>query len=288
MINKFIRDLVNLLIYGGSFIGLCAACITALSLELTGKTDQYLDYIFFIGAATAALYSAHRVIGLKKLEHIKSSERYDVIRQYKTHIWIYCFLWIVVTLWLFIPLASVEFILWLIPGGSIGAAYVIPFLSGNKRLRDLGWGKILMIGWSWAWLTSFIPLWYFAHVPLQMAIVNGLERMLFIIVLTIPFEIRDFKVDQSVGLITMPEKLGRGKTYRITVLFCVLIILLSAVISFHYINPPYVIAMTLTSLVVLPIIKYSYSIEDDFYFGGLIDGLMIFAVLIYAGVNFFL
>ena len=121
-----------------------------------------------------------------------------------------------------------------------------------------------------------------------MAIVNGLERMLFIIVLTIPFEIRDFKVDQSVGLITMPEKLGRGKTYRITVLFCVLIILLSAVISFHYINPPYVIAMTLTSLVVLPIIKYSYSIEDDFYFGGLIDGLMIFAVLIYAGVNFFL
>ena len=115
MINKFIRDFVNLLIYGGSFIGLCAACITALSLELTGKTDQYLDYIFFIGAATAALYSAHRVIGLKKLEHIKSSERYDVIRQYKTHIWIYCFLWIVVTLWLFIPLASVEFILWLIP-----------------------------------------------------------------------------------------------------------------------------------------------------------------------------
>ena len=288
MINKLIRDVVNLLIYGGSFIGLCAACITALSLELTGKTDQYLDYIFFIGAATAALYSAHRVIGLRKLEHIKSSERYDVIRQYKTHIWIYCILWIGVTFWLFLPLASFELILWLIPGGFIGAAYVIPFLSGNKRLRDLGWGKILMIGWSWGWLTAFIPLWYFADAPLQMAIVNGVERMLFIIVLTIPFEIRDFKVDQSVGLITMPEKLGRGKTYRLTVLFCVLVILLSAVISFHYINPSYVIAMTLTSIVVLPIVKYSYHIEDDFYFGGLIDGLMIFALLMYAGANIFI
>ena len=288
MINKLIRDVVNLLIYGGSFIGLCAACITALSLELTGKTDQYLDYIFFIGTATAALYSAHRVIGLRKLAHIKSSERYDIIRQYKMHIWIYCVLWIGVTLWLFIPLASLELILWLIPGGSIGAAYVIPFLSGNKRLRDLGWGKILMIGWSWGWLTAFVPLWYFADAPLQMAIINGVERMLFIIVLTIPFEIRDFRVDLSVGLITMPEKLGRGKTYRLTVLFCVLVILLSAVISFHYINLPYVIAMTLTSIVVLPIVKYSYYIEDDYYFGGLIDGLMIFALLMYAGANILL
>jgi 4-hydroxybenzoate polyprenyltransferase len=288
LINKVIRDFVNLLLYGGLFIGLCAACITALSLELTGKTDQYLDYIYFIGAATAALYSAHRVIGLRKLEHIKSSERYDVIRQYETHIWIYCIIWIGVTLWLFIPLASLELILWLIPGGFIGAAYVIPFLSGKKRLRDLGWGKILMIGWSWGWLTAFIPLWHFADAPLQMAIVNGLERMLFIIVLTIPFEIRDFKVDQSVGLITMPEKLGRRKTYRITVLFCVLIILLSAVISFHYINPPYVIAMILSCIVLVPMIQYSYTIEDDFYFGGLIDGLMIFALVMYAGVNVFL
>ena len=288
MINKFIRDVVNLLIYGGSFIGLCAACITALSLELTGKTDLYLEYVYFIGAATAALYSAHRVIGLRKLEHIKSSERYDVIRQYKTHIWIYCILWVCITIWLFIPLANLELILWLIPGGSIGAAYVIPFLSGKKRLRDLGWGKILMIGWSWGWLTAFIPLWYFAEAPLQMAIVNGLERMLFIIILTIPFEIRDFKVDQSVGLITMPEKLGRRKTYHITLLLCVLTILLSAVISFHFINPPYTIAMTLTSLIVVPLLKYSYAIEDDYYFGGLIDGLMIFALVLYTGANFFL
>ena len=285
MINKFIRDVVNLLIYGGSFIGLCAACITALTFELTGKTDQSLQYIYFIGAATAALYCAHRVIGLRKLDHIHSSERYDVIRQYETHIWIYCILWIIVTLWLFIPLASLELILWLIPGGSIGAAYVIPFLSGKKRLRDLGWKKILMIGWSWGWLTAFVPLWYFADAPLQMAIVNGVERILFIILLTIPFEIRDFKVDQSLGLITLPEKFGKRKTYRFSALLCVLIILLSAIISFHYINPPYIIAMTMTCIVLLPMVKYSYSIEDDYYFGGLLDGLMIFAILVFTGAN---
>lgn len=285
MINKFLRDVVNLLIYGGSFIGLCAACITALTFELTGKTDQYLQYIYFIGAATAALYCAHRVIGLSKLAHINSSERYDVIRQYKLHIWIYCVLWIGLTIWLFIPLAGFELILWLIPGGFVGAAYVIPFISGKKRLRDLGWGKILMIGWSWGWLTAFVPLWYFADAPLQMAIVNGFERMLFIILLTIPFEIRDFRVDQSLGLITLPEKLGKRNTHRLTLLFFVLIILLSAIGSFHYINPPYCISMTMTCIVVLPLINYSYSIEDDYYFGGLLDGLMIIALLLYAGAN---
>jgi len=288
LINRLLRDFVNLLIYGGTFIGLCAACITALSLELTGKTDQNMRYILCIGAATAALYSAHRVIGLQKLAHIKTNERYNVIRRYETHIWVYCILWIIVTLWLFIPLFNFKLILWLIPGGSIAAGYVIPILAGKQRLRDLGWGKIILIGWSWGWLTAFIPLWYFADAPLQMAIVNGVERMLFIILLTIPFEIRDFKVDQSVGLITMPEKLGKKKTYRITVLFCLMIILLSAVIAFHYINPPYLLSMAITSLIVLPMLKYSYTIDDDYYFGGLIDGLMIVVLLLYAGINFIL
>jgi len=285
LINKLARRLVNLLIYGGSFIGLCAACITAFSLELTGKTSQYLDYIFCIGTATAALYSAHRVIGLKKLAHIKTSDRYDVIRQYEKHIWAYCLLWILLTLWFFIPLFSIRLVLWLLPGGAIAMAYVLPFLSGKQRLRDLGWGKIILIGWSWGWLTSFIPLWYFAGAPLQMAITNGLERMLFIILITIPFEIRDLYVDQSVGLITIPEKLGRKKTWRIAVFLCVLIILLSAVISFHFINPSYFLTMAIVCLITLPMIRFSYAIEDDFYFGGLTDGLMIFALLFYTGVN---
>jgi hypothetical protein len=44
LINKALRDIVNLLIYGGAFIGLCAACITALSLEINATEDTYFLY----------------------------------------------------------------------------------------------------------------------------------------------------------------------------------------------------------------------------------------------------
>ncbi|HZV44875.1 MAG TPA: hypothetical protein VFF90_10380, partial [Saprospiraceae bacterium] len=64
MINKALRDIVNLLIYGGAFIGLCAACITALSLSINSREDEFFMYSLWIGVCTAALYCGHRVIGL--------------------------------------------------------------------------------------------------------------------------------------------------------------------------------------------------------------------------------
>jgi hypothetical protein len=149
LIGRLIRDITNLLIYGGLFIGLCAACITALTFEVIGRASENLTYTILVGTATAALYSIHRVIGLHKTAHLKTSERFVTIR---------------------------EFLLWLLPGGVIAFTYVIPFLSGGRRLRDLGWGKIVMIGWSWAWLTAFIPMFYFGEASIQMAVLIALSE----------------------------------------------------------------------------------------------------------------
>lgn len=288
MTGRLLRDTVNLMIYGGSFIGLCAACITALTFEITGRTQQNLTYIFFIGAATAALYCGHRVIGLKKLEHVKTTVRFQVIRKYKSHIWIYCVLWILISLYLFVSLANVEFVLWLAPGSIIALLYVLPIFPGGKRLRDLGWGKIILIGWSWAWLTAFVPLFHFTTSSIQIAVIHTLERMLFIILLTIPFEIRDISVDKSVGLMTLPERFGRKTTIRISFLLGGFITFLALVTGFHYFNPAYVVAMSFTCALTIPLIYFSYTIDDDYYFGGLIDGLMILVLWIFTVVNIFI
>ena len=275
MIDKIIKDAVNLLIYGGLFIGLCAACITALTFELSGQAIENLHYIFLVGAATAALYSIHRIIGLQKTAHLVTTERFAIIRKYQFDIRVYSVFWVLLSAWLALPFLSFSFILWIIPGGIIAFAYVVPFLPGGKRIRDLGWGKILMISWSWSWLTAVIPLGFITHSSIQMIIIHGLERMFFIMILAIPFEIRDLKIDQSLGLFTMPAKLGPKKTFRLTWLLVVLTILLSFIASFHYFNPAYGLAMSLACIVMIPLTKISYKIDDDFYFVGLIDGLMI-------------
>jgi 4-hydroxybenzoate polyprenyltransferase len=286
--GRFLRDTVNLLIYGGAFIGLCAACITALTFELTGRAADNLPYILLIGTATAALYTSHRVIGLNKTAHINTSERFTIIRRYQFHIRVYTVLWIIVSAWLLMPIFSIKLILWLLPGGVIAFSYVIPFLSGGRRLRDLGWGKIIMIGWSWSWLTAVVPLWYFTQASIQMTVIHGLERMLYIMLIAIPFEIRDLQVDRSLGLITMPEKLGRKKTMRMAFVMFGTIILLSFISAFHYFNPAYTIAMSLTCLLVIPMIKYSYSTGDEYFFSGLVDGTMIIALWLFTGIHIFI
>lgn len=286
MTGKFIRDIVNLLIYGGAFIGLCASCITALSFELTGQAEQNLPYIFLIGAATAALYALHRVVGLNKTVHLKTSERFSIIRKYQFHIRVYTVIWAMISLSLLASF-NLSFLLLLLPGGIIAFTYVIPFLSGGRRLRDLGWAKIVMIGFSWSWLTAVIPLGYFTEASIQMIVIHGLERMLFIMLLTIPFEIRDLHLDRSVGLITIPEKLGRKRTSRIAIILCIAVIFLSGLAAFQYFNLAYVIAMSLTSLLVIPLIHFSYAIEDDYFFGGLMDGLMIAVLWVFIIVNHF-
>jgi 4-hydroxybenzoate polyprenyltransferase len=288
LINKALRDIVNLLIYGGAFIGLCAACITALSLEINAKENNYYMYSLWIGVCTACLYCGHRVIGLKKMAHIKTSERFNVIRKYEQHIWVYFYLWICLAAFLFFTFGSIQLVISMMPGGFIALGYVLPFLFGKKRFRDLGWTKILMIGWSWAWLTSFVPLYFLANEPIQMALIMTVERMLFIIAITIPFEVRDIHVDRSVGLMTLPEKFGRKGTNQFIWGCCIGIVLLSYIASYHYFNEAYFVTMVIISLCTLLVYRYSFRTQNDYFFGGLIDGLMILALLVYVGVSQFL
>lgn len=279
--NGRLRDFVNLLIYGSAFIGLCAAAITALTFELIGILPKHFDYVLLIGLATAALYSSHRVIGLHKLDHVEDMGRYAVIRKYKQHIWLYTIIWFVLSIWFFLKVANLSFVLWLLPGGAIAFAYVLPFLSKGRRLRDLGWMKIIMIGWSWGWLTAFIPAYYFGEASLQMGIIIGLERMLWIIAITIPFEIRDIAVDRSVGLTTLPAQFGTKRTMRTGFVLCIMIILLAMISGFHYFNPTYVYTMIITCILTYWVLKKSLKVHDDYFFSGVIDGLMILAVFIY-------
>jgi 4-hydroxybenzoate polyprenyltransferase len=288
LINKALRDIVNLLIYGGAFIGLCAASITALSLKIDGREDSYFMYTIWIGICTAALYCGHRVIGLKKMEHIQTSERFNVIRKYQRHIWVYFVIWIILAGILFLSFGNFRLLIWMMPGGFIAFGYVLPLLFGKKRLRDLGWTKIIMIGWSWAWLTSFVPLYFLAREPLLMVSVMTVERMFFIIAITVPFEIRDMQVDKSIGLMTLPEKFGQKNTTLLMWSLCISIVLLSYVAAYHYFNIAYFITMVIISICTLFIYRHSSKTQDTYFFGGLTDGLMILALLLQVGLSHFI
>lgn len=277
---EMMSHFINLVLYSGAFIGICAGCITAVSFSAAWQLNNSPRYMLFIALATAALYTFHRVIGLNKLSHINNSHRLDTIRQYKRHIVIYGFIWTILAIWCFIPLWKFDLIQWLLPGMLLGALYVFPVFPGRRRIRDLGWGKIVVIAIAWGWLTAFIPLYNFVGASWLLSTIHGLERAMFIFLITIPFEIRDIDVDQSVGLRNLPTILGRRRTFILSVFlaFCIVTLALFPFIQFY--NLAYTVTMGIVVLISLVIIRYSYRIRNDYFFSGLTDGVMILALLL--------
>ncbi|MEO6130568.1 MAG: UbiA family prenyltransferase, partial [Saprospiraceae bacterium] len=125
----------------------------------------------------------------------------------------------------------------------------------------------------------------FNHEPFYFSLFIGIGQMLFVIAITIPFEIRDVTIDTSVGLTTMPVYFGMERTIRTGIIFCIIIVLFVTLSSIHYHDPAYGIAMSLTALLTIWILKKSEKVNDDYFFSGLTDGTMIIALLLYVCIG---
>lgn len=107
--------------------------------------------------------------------------------------------------------------------GVITFLYAIPFLpkylflDKQQNLRSIGGLKIYLIALVWTGVTVLIPLLNQQYVIKMDVLLTGLQRYIFIIVLMLPFEIRDLKYD-SLRLSTIPQKIGVKQTKIIGVL----------------------------------------------------------------------
>jgi len=93
--------------------------------------------------------------------------------------------------------------------------YVVPFLGGfQKNLRRVSYLKIFLVAFVWSGVTTVIPLIVGEYQYEVSIILLFVQRMLFILVLILPFEIRDMKLDFK-NLKTLPQKIGIEKTKKV-------------------------------------------------------------------------
>jgi 4-hydroxybenzoate polyprenyltransferase len=88
--------------------------------------------------------------------------------------------------------------------------YAVPFLR-KKNLRTFSGVKIIIVALVWAGVTVFVPM-----VEVNMALtadcwLTFFQRFLLVVVLTLPFEIRDLRYDIG-QLQTIPQQIGVRKT----------------------------------------------------------------------------
>lgn len=92
--------------------------------------------------------------------------------------------------------------------------YAIPFLPKAKNLRSLGGFKIVVVAVVWAGATVYLPiLAAFGELTWDVWI-EGVQRFLFVLVLMVPFEIRDLEYDGP-DLKTLPQLIGFLRTKMI-------------------------------------------------------------------------
>jgi hypothetical protein len=99
------------------------------------------------------------------------------------------------------------------------------FVNSRQNLRSIGGLKVYIIALSWMGVTVFLPLINNNFLVNADVILLALQRFLFVIVLMLPFDIRDLQYD-SLKLGTIPQKIGIKKTKSLGVLVLMLMLVL--------------------------------------------------------------
>ena len=117
--------------------------------------------------------------------------------------------------------------------------YVIPFNRSKKNIRNHSRIKIFIVAFCWASVTVLFPLTNETDIDFLNSFIHFIQRFVFVIAYTIPFEIRDLKYD-SLNLKTMPQVFGIKKTKKIALfllsLFTLITLWLSPIILNYLIS----------------------------------------------------
>lgn len=146
--------------------------------------------------------------------------------------------------------------------------YAIPFLPDRyfldkqKNLRNIGGLKVYVIALVWAGVTVLMPVLN-NELPFDMDVwITALQRFLLVMMLMLPFEIRDLQYD-SLKLATIPQKIGILKTKIIGTLMGVLFFVLE--FFKMKINTKLVALTLIVAIMILLYLWFANKSRSDYY-----------------------
>ncbi len=226
---------------------------------------SYLGLVFF---ATLFIYSIHRIIGIKRLPQADSDGRYGIIYRFQNHIIIYGFIGLAGLLWMMTRVGT-NTILLLLPAGICSLLYVLPILSHKRRLRDINYIKIFLIAFTWSYI-AIIPILEDAEASYTW--ISFIEKFFFMLAITLPFDIRDSRIDKLTSLKTLPSQLGNSSTYKLAY---TLLAIAGLLFCYQHTTGAVTWSYAIIYIVTAICIWISCGKKSDYYFSGLLDGTLV-------------
>ena len=271
----FLTKFFNFYIYSNLHVSLAVFCLTKITLLQFGITENVSSlFVFF---ATIISYNAIRFININKIRN----ESAVFIQSYKLQLLILniiCLIGLVFTAFLL----RFRALLILFPFVIATSLYVSPFKIWKFNLRDISGLKLFLIAFSWAGVTVLFPL-----IQNELEISNNikllfLERFLFIVAITIPFDIRDIDYD-SPKLFTLPQAIGNKKSKIIGIISLFLFFLTALYRQSDGHNP--MLVMLLVTVLSSILIGFSSKDQSKYYSSFWLEGIPIiwFLLTMYIG-----
>ncbi|APZ44975.1 hypothetical protein BW723_01130 [Polaribacter reichenbachii] len=183
--------------------------ITEIYFDLPNNPN--LNYFVFFGTITG--YNFVKYAGVAKLHHRSLTNSLKVIQIFS----FFCFLGMCYYAFQ-VPINTLYYTL---PFIALTVLYGVPFLSGfDKTLREVSYLKIVVVALVWAGFTVLIPIIDAEKKITFNIVLLMLQRFLIVVVLILPFDIRDVKYD-AISLQTIPKRIGVEKTKRLGLMLMV-------------------------------------------------------------------
>ncbi len=283
------------LVFSNIYISICTVAFTAkTSLLIFGDCGNWKvnSLIFF---ATLFLYCFHRLYNRNKMiPEERGEERHHWADEHNTaFIAITVVSFVCATCLMFFMPLRVWFLL--IPVAVLGLGYSLPFIPSRRgflRLRDLSWLKAFWIALAFGWITTLIPVAFQTSIhnllDIQVLFVF-LRSCLFVLVLVIPFDIRDLQHDLKNGMKTIATLLGPERSVQLA--YVLLLAFFSLVLMqfvCYQLSTKALITLLISGIEVCIVVPFSKKARPDLFYPLAIESSMIFHfVVLFIAIKLF-
>lgn len=276
--------------YSNAFYGLCAV---ALSVEAALQQHTPLNsflYFAFIFLATGVYYTHPYVRRCPASNNPRTNwynRHYNFI---KKHQLISIVLLTGLLVWfmaghsqLIFSIGGTGWLLFAVFPVAAALYYGFGFLNTRFNIRSIGWLKPFIIGFIWAGLVTIYPVLFYnmlhklPYALSEVGVLLFLKNFMFISVLCIMFDIKDYAVDYISRLKTFVVKSG----LRRTIFYVLLPLVITGLITFilyavmHNFSPVRVL-LNCIPFVLLAAIVWSLRLRRSLlYYLSVVDGLML-------------
>lgn len=277
--NKYLKQILDFLLFSNVFIALCAVSQGIITYRILGlEPNKYVLVTLFF--ATISIYNFSILLAKpKQAEHSSFVRVRWIFSHYRLMLsFLLISLLVLCSTLLFLSQNSIILLFVL---GLISISYSLPIWTNQGKrygIRNIPGLKLFIIGIVWASSTVLLPIFEIEKgsqtvISSYECFLLFLNRFLFILAITIPFDIRDIYQDKNHELKTLPVLFGERKS----LILCQILLftqLLIMIIFFQRFDANFW-AFFFSTLITGWLIFRSKWEKNEYYYFFFLDGTMI-------------